>query len=375
MDNQYDIHQFVKDVLNLRFSGNHHKTEINAEDSDKLNFACPYCGDSEKDPTKKRGNLYLTTQSYKCFNDGCLTWVPLNKFISTFALKYSLDLPSIEEKKDSRKPVRQETKRGFLIEFLMNPKVKNSLIDFSSLQSRFFLTPCKDAPDESPVGQYIKTRNILSLPSFEQTCYYDSRMDKIYIFNLDLRSGKVLGVSLRRIGDGPGPKYNIRNYSEFKKTGLIREVSDDIVSKVDAINNYFNILNVDFKYPVIVTEGQIDAMFLRNSIATTGVTKSKALLGTLLSKNNALILFDNDKAGRTESIKLIKAGYRVFMWANLIDDLKAKYPESVKDILNIKDVNDLYNFYVKVNGVVSFDQFNDDISKYFTQSIYDMIGI
>jgi hypothetical protein len=200
-------------------------------------------------------------------------------------------------------------------------------------------------------------------------------MDKIYIFNLDLRSGKVLGVSLRRIGDGPGPKYNIRNYSEFKKTGLIREVSDDIVSKVDAINNYFNILNVDFKYPVIVTEGQIDAMFLRNSIATTGVTKSKALLGTLLSKNNALILFDNDKAGRTESIKLIKAGYRVFMWANLIDDLKARYPESVKDILNIKDVNDLYNFYVKVNGEVSYDQFNDDISKYFTQSIYDMIGI
>ena len=63
------------------------------------------------------------------------------------------------------------------------------------------------------------------------------------------------------------------------------------------------------------------------------------------------------------------------MWANLIDDLKAKYPESVKDILNIKDVNDLYNFYVKVNGAVSYDQFNDDISKYFTQSIYDMIGI
>ena len=375
MDNHYDIHQFVKDVLNLRFSGNHHKTEINAEDSDKLNFACPYCGDSEKDPTKKRGNLYLTTQSYKCFNDGCLTWVPLNKFISTFALKYSLDLPSIEEKKDSRKPVRQETKRGFLIEFLMNPKVKNSLIDFSNLQSRFFLIPCKDAPEESPVGQYIKTRNIISLPSFEQTCYYDSRMDKIYIFNLDLRSGKVLGVSLRRIDGGSGPKYNIRNYSEFKKTGLIREVSDDIVSKVDAINNYFNILNVDFKYPVIVTEGQIDAMFLRNSIATTGVTKSKALLGTLLSKNNALILFDNDKAGRTESIKLIKAGYRVFMWANLIDDLKAKYPRSIKKILEIKDVNDLFNFYKDLEPGISFDLFNDTISKYFTQSIYDMIGI
>jgi hypothetical protein len=375
MSSHYNIHQFVKDVLNFRFSGDHHKTKINADDSDKLNFACPYCGDSEKDPTKKRGNLYLTTQSYKCFNDGCLTWVSLSKFISTFALKYSLELPSIDERKETRKPLRQETKRGFLIEFLMNPKVKSSLIDFSSLQSRFFLIPCKDAPEDSPIYQYLKTRNIFSLPSFEQTCYYDSRMDKIYIFNLDLRSGKVLGVSLRRIDGGTGPKYNIRNYSEFKKTGLIRGVDDDIISKVDTINNYFNILNVNFSYPVIVTEGQIDAMFLRNSIATTGVTKSKALLGTLLSKNNALILFDNDKAGRSESMKLIKVGYKVFMWANLIDDLKTKYPKSIKDILNIKDVNDLYNFYVKVNDNISFDQFNNDISKYFTQSIYDMIGI
>lgn len=375
MSDQYKIQDFVQDVLSLRFNGDHHKTQINSEDSDKLNFACPYCGDSEKDPTKKRGNLYLTTQSYKCFNDGCLTWVPLNKFISTFALKYSLNLPSMEDRKESRRPVRQETKRGFLIEFLMNPKVKNSLVDFSSLQSRFFLTPCKDAPIDSPVYQYLSSRNIFNLPSFEQTCYYDNRMDKIYIFNLDLRSGKVLGVSLRRIDGGSGPKYNIRNYSEFKKTGLIREVDADVISKIDAINNYFNILNINFSYPVIVTEGQIDAMFLRNSIATTGVTKSKALLGTLLSKNNALILFDNDKAGKTESMKLIKNGYKVFMWANLIDDLKAKYPKSIKDILNIKDVNDLFNFYKSLDPDISFDQFNDTISKYFTESIYDMIGI
>ena len=149
MSDQYKIQDFVQDVLGLRFNGDHHKTQINSEDSDKLNFACPYCGDSEKDPTKKRGNLYLTTQSYKCFNDGCLTWVPLNKFISTFALKYSLNLPSMEDRKESRRPIRQETKRGFLIEFLMNPKVKNSLVDFSSLQSRFFLPPCKHAP---PLG-------------------------------------------------------------------------------------------------------------------------------------------------------------------------------------------------------------------------------
>jgi hypothetical protein len=375
MTNSYQISNFVQDVLNLRFKGDHHRTKINSDDSDKLNFACPYCGDSEKDPTKKRGNLYLTTGSYKCFNDGCLTWVPLNKFVSNFALKYSLNLPSLPDQNRIKKPIRQETKRGFLIEFLMNPKVKNSLLDFSYIQSRFFLKPCKDAPVDSPIYEYLKSRNMFKLPSFEQTCYYDNRMDKIYIFNLDLRSGKVLGVSLRRITDGGGPKYNIRNYSEFLKTGLISGIDQDIISKIDSINNYFNILNINFGYPVIVTEGQIDAMFLDNSIATTGVTKSKALLGTLLSKKNALILFDNDKAGREESIKLIKDGYKVFMWANLMDDLRKKYPDRMKSLNKIKDINDLYNFYLDQDPSLNFEQFNNIVNQYFSESVYDLIGI
>lgn len=375
MANEYEVVDFVRDVLTKRFDGDHHKTQINEDDSTKLNFACPYCGDSEKDPTKKRGNLYYSTQSYKCFNDGCLMWVPLNKFISTFALKYSLSVPALKEQKKTTRPLKRETKRGELIQFLMNPKVKSSLLDFSYIQSRFMLIPCKDAPEGSVVLDYIKSRNLIGLPSFEQTCYYDGLMNKIYIFNLDLRSGKVLGVSIRKIDDSPGPKYKIRNYSEFRKTHIIPKMDDDVIYKIDAINNYFNILNINFSQPVIVTEGQIDAMFLRNAIATTGVTKSKSLLGTLLSKNNAFILFDNDKAGRTEAIKLIKVGYKVFMWSNLIDDLKAKHPNSIKDIIRIKDINDLYNFQNKMDDSTDFESFNNMISQYFSESIYDLIGI
>ena len=375
MTNKYEIYDFVQDVLEHRFNGNHHKTKINSEDSTKLNFACPYCGDSEKDSSKKRGNLYYTTQSFKCFNDGCLMWVPINKFVSTFALKYSLSIPILKDPVKNAKPIRQGTKRGFLIEFLMNPKVKNSLVNFSDLQSRFFLKPCKDSEIDSPVYNYVHSRNLLSLPSFEQTCYYDNDMNKIYIFNLDLRSGKVLGLSIRRIDDYNGPKYNIRNYSEFIKTKLIPKIEENIVNKIDQINNYFNILNINFSQPVIVTEGQIDAMFLRNSIATTGVTKSKSLLGTLLSKNNARILFDNDKAGKGESLKLIKEGYRVFMWSNLISDLKSKYPNHLKDILEVKDINDLYSFLKRIDLDLDFDQFNEYINEYFSESIYDLMGI
>ncbi len=312
----------------------------------------------------------MSTNSYKCFNDGCLIWVPLNKFLSKFSLKYGIPIPFIE--KTNVKKVKIELKRGGLIESLMNPKVKKSLLDFSYIQSRFFLIPCKDSPKGSKIREYVKDRKQIDLHTFEKTCYYDSNNNKIFIFNLDIRSGKVLGFAMRRIEeDYPGPKYNIKNYSELKGTGIIKDVDEDIIKKIDAANNYYNILNVNFGEKITVTEGQIDSMFVKNSISTTGVTKSKSILKSLLTKRNSRILFDNDSAGKSESIKQKKEVYSGFLWSKLISDLKRKYPNLINDVHKIKDINDLYKFLSKVSNI-EFKSFNDTLDKYFSDSIYDM---
>lgn len=365
------ILDFVKKVLSNKFKDNSRKQNVN-EDQDKINFACPYCGDSHTDSSKKRGNIYYKTNSFKCFNDGCLKWVPLKQFISDFSKEYSLPIPTLNESlTKSRKPA---VRKGFLIEFLMNPKVKKSLINFKDLSSRFFLKPCKDAPEGSPIRDYIKNRYLEFLPSFEQTCYYDSREDKIYIFNLDLRSGLVLGVSIRRIDPSYiGPKYDIKNYSQFIKNKLIGPIDESILTQIDTVNNFFNILNINFNEPIFVLEGQINAMFLNNAIATTGVTKSKSVLGSLISKRNSLILFDNDKAGKSETYKLLKEGYKVFLWSKLILDLRLKYPDQRKNINKINDLNDLFKFLVSVGDVPTFESFNLMILSYFSNSIYDLI--
>lgn len=301
LDVSYTVVEFVEDVLKNRFPGDPLRQEINDTDEDKLNFACPYCGDSLTDPNKKRGNLYLRTQTYKCYNDGCSTWVPLEKFISKFALKYALGVPGVEKKKVEYKPATSIKKKGFLIEFLINREVGKQLLVFSEVVDRFSLIPCKDAESDSPIGKFIEKRKINKLPVFEQSCYYDSRQDKVYIFNLDLKSGKIIGFALRRIDDDyPGPKYDIKNYTEFKKNGLVPELDDDFITQVNSLNNYFNILNINFTQKITITEGQIDSMFVRNCIATTGVTKSKQLLASLVTKENSRIFFDNDNcnAGR-----------------------------------------------------------------------------
>jgi hypothetical protein len=370
----YNIHQFIKDVLKKRFPDDRFKQEV-YESGDKINFACPYCGDSKSDSRKKRGNLYPDRGFYKCYNDGCGVKSDIPKFISKFALKYSLGVPEVKAEVQWS-PQTSKKKRGSLIELLINKNASDHLLKIEEVVRRFSLTPCSEIDPDTELGLFIKNRDLNTLPAFQRCSYFDSREDKIYLFNLDQRTGKILGFAIRRIGEDIfGPKYLIKNYSELKKNGLVRNVDDDIITDIDSINNYFNVLNVDFSKPILVTEGQIDAMFLNNSIATTGISKSKLLLENLLSKSNTLILFDSDFAGKTQSIDLIKKGYRVFLWNKVMADLRKKYNGDYRSVRLIKDVNDLYSFMLKHDSSLTFDQFNEFVLQYFSESPLDLLYV
>lgn len=370
----YNIHQFIKDVLKKRFPEDRFKQEV-YESGGKINFACPYCGDSKSDSRKKRGNLYPDRGFYKCYNDGCAVKTDLPKFISKFSLKYSLGIPDVKAEVKWA-PQTSKKKRGSLIELLINKQATDHLLKIEEVAHRFSLTPCSEINLDTELGQFIKNRSLDTLLAFQKCSYFDSREDKVYLFNLDQRTGKILGFAIRRIGENmAGPKYLIKNYSELKKNGLIRNVEDDIITDIDSINNYFNVLNVDFSKPIMVTEGQLDAMFLNNSIATTGISKSKLLLENLLSKSNTLILFDSDLAGKTQSIDLIKKGYRVFLWNKVMADIRKKYNSDYRNVRLIKDVNDLYLFMQKHDPLLTFDSFNEFVLQYFSESPLDLLYV
>ena len=371
----YSIQTFIRDLLKKRFPNDTLKQRV-YESGDKLNFACPYCGDSKTDSKKKRGNLYPDRGFYKCYNDGCSIKSDLPKFISKFSLKYSLGIPDIKSSDVTWVPQTNKKKRGSLIELLINHNASDHLLRIDYLIDRFSLSSCEEVNPESELGQFISRRHLKDLPSFKESAYFDSREDKIYLFNLDLRSGKVLGFAIRKISENSfGPKYLIKNYSELKKNGLIKGISDDLLSDIDNVNNYFNVLNVNFSQPIMVTEGQFDAMFLTNSIATTGISKSRLLLENLLSKSNTLILFDSDSAGKIQSIDLIKKGYRVFLWNKVMEDLRKKYNAEYRKIKLIKDVNDLYIFMYDHDSTLNFDQFNIFVMGYFSESPLDLLYV
>ena len=95
----------------------------------------------------------------------------------------------------------------------------------------------------------------------------------------------------------------------------------------------------------------------------------------LLTKRNAKIFFDNDLAGKRQSIELIKKGYSVFLWSKFISDLAKTYPSNRIQLKLIKDINDAYSMLVKIDKKTSIESFNILINKYFSDSELDMLFI
>ena len=58
--------------------------------NDRLNFACPICGDSERHHGKKRGNLYFKNMYYVCYNEEACSRSFTN-LLKTFNIDMDLD--------------------------------------------------------------------------------------------------------------------------------------------------------------------------------------------------------------------------------------------------------------------------------------------
>ena len=79
MDKVY-VKGVIQEILNSNFSVIE-KRRIN-EYHDSVQFACPYCGDSARSKSAKRGNIWFNKLIYVCFNCGKKT--NFDKFTKDF---------------------------------------------------------------------------------------------------------------------------------------------------------------------------------------------------------------------------------------------------------------------------------------------------
>ena len=365
-----NLSEFISEVLSHRFPGMAHKQDV-SDTSKGYNFHCPFCGDTASMRKKPRGNIFKKSNTYKCFNDGCMRWMPVKKFIATFAEEYEIDITELDFNLDiDVKPLKVNFSivNNTIRDYLEDVGVICVLPSIDQIAKRFSLTKFSKLSEDTKVYEFLSRRLIHHTPSCD-AIYADSADDKVYLFNYDKKTGGVLSFSIRKIFH--------KSYKIYTLFDVLKNLSiDAVINDADAINvlsNYYNIMNVRFDLPIRITEGQFDSMFLYNSVAMQGVTKTNVLY-EYIDNDRRFTFFDNDKAGMEESLKCASNHGHAFMWSLFTRGLLRKYNAESGRVINIKDVNGLYMFMNEKNGT-TVKEFNEMTDAYYTKTEHDLFYI
>ena len=366
-----NIKDKLQNILNKKFANDSYiKRRIDVY-HDRLNFSCPYCGDSRSDVRKKRGNLYLDSLRFHCFN--CSQSTGVNKLLSDFGEELSSEdkitvhkIQQNSKKFERRVSGSQSSMSMTLLDRLAIPK----MILFKQLG---IISPYKNERASS----YLKSR-MIDIRDWKY-CAYDTKGDELYIMNIT-PSDRVIGYQVRQLN----PKSNKQRYISSRLTKIYSDVFskdingiverlllkeplgqkyieeeggiENIVAHLDRLSGIFNIMNADLTKPLTILEGPIDSLAVANSIALQSAAKH--LDGFFDEIETVRYIFDNDKTGKEMTLKKLKEHKTVFLWGKYLDMINSK--------VKVKDLNDLQ----KTN------QFNRDIlEQCFTDDEFDAMYI
>ena len=345
MDKLY-INGLVQSVLNKEFSNQQKRRAIPYDD--RVNFACPYCGDSHRNNHAKRGNLYYNRLIYICFN--CDKKTTLDRFCKDFNEVLDPD-KKLEMIEHLNSVMTYSDFEGDFVDAKFD-----DLIDLSELERVFSqdITPISDFKPiqvNGGVYKYLCGRGIgpeLHKNIYQAKYWKNEDEHEWIIAMLNRRGDKVLGMQIRNLKEGKRRMFKIYNYENLLEwVNIGKDTTDSDMAELVIYNKlsyYFNILNVDFMDRITVFEGYLDSLFFPNSIGLVGVNTDYRFL-----ENNNLDLqyfFDNDEAGYKKSEEKLKEGFSVFLWKKLFEDIVDK--KKVDDpyrllhrISKVKDINKL----------------------------------
>lgn len=244
----------------------------------QANFRCPFCKDSKRSKTKKRGYLYLSKNGliFKCHN--CSLSLSFYKFISELdtmiAKEYQRDVFKFNHEyrwKEKRKTENEKTVRSKL-------KIKKS----KELNK---VTCVSDLSEDHPCKQYVRKRKI-PFRYWKDLFYSDNYMKWINDFvipnkfDIELKSDPRLIIPFRN-KDKKIFAYQGRSLIQDDQAKYIAVVLDD---NEDLI---FGLDRCDLDKSFYIFEGPIDSFYIDNSVAVSGSNLQK------FSHENGIFVFDN----------------------------------------------------------------------------------
>jgi hypothetical protein len=330
-----------------------------------IEMACPICGDSSKNPSKKRGNLFLNNMFYVCFNcDEKLSYLDLLK-------KFNINI-DINDKLSIYDQIDKFGKKKHFIDYDLSSMDK--LMDLDDVIKKYndkkdIIFDFKPIVNGSMVYNYLKyERSIHNFDNiYEGILKITNKWYEPVMIILNRHNNKLLGFQLRNLKKEKYKRiYKIYDFQKiYNYINNNNPITNEESLPYNKLSHFYNILNVNFYDKLTIFEGYLDSVFFPNSIGSTGVESET----TFLENENIEIryFYDNDFIGLKKSIEKINKGMDVFLWKKLFKDLSKgvlKKEYFMKN--NIKDLNELIKYTKK-------DYKTLNLEDYFSKDIFDKV--
>ena len=319
------------------------------------NCRCIVCGDSNTNQRKKRGYILTnhkqsggnkSNYAYYCHNcnySNSLIGFAKDYFHEQFKFALSTSrIINVDYKEEKQSKQQSAVKNDEAVKTDEHTTSKEILIsDFADYDILKLTTPIQNNEKLENIRQkvfnYISNRHMpdISMEKLYFTFSYQETANKIqksmgisaddWIIHENIprlitvvqdfeNPNKVLSINGRDITGKSSKKYVI-----------IKTVKDeDITEHTSHLTKVFNLHDIEIDKPIFVVEGQLDSLFLPNSIAIQGgdVNSLIYILKNIIPKrfhDNFMVILDNDniKDTRKRNIKTMLNDIKCFNWKNI----------------------------------------------------------
>lgn len=342
------IRYFLTQILEQAFPGNINKQKIYLS-RDRYTISCPYCGDST-DARKKRGNLYIESLSFKCYNGGCNTFRDLYNFLKDFNLTNLVTPDQISEIIEIGKTKRNTRKYTGTLDVFLLENYKDLIPTREYLKKKLGLIELPYAARE-----YLKKR----YQDPDDRFLWEPRKKSMFLLNLTANGEHVLGLQIKNMNKNATNKYYTYRLSGIYKN-LFKERNQDLINKsaeLDPISCVFGFSTLDLESMITIFEGPFDSFLYRNAVGLCSINNKFPF-----DVDNVRYFLDSDQSGREKAQALLSEGKSVFLWKKFLNE--NGFPDREK-----WDLNDVVMYAHQNNMKIK------NLEGYFSSDRWDLIHL